>query len=67
LWNALGFPLQQNQLSRIFDWQGSQHDGVYEAEDCRIPTDAEGKREYGDSCESGILSHLPQRVAKVLE
>src|SRR5207248_453193 len=55
-----------NKLPRVADWQSAQYQSVDEAEDCRIGSDAQSQREYGNGRERGAVPHPPHGVSKVV-
>ncbi len=54
-------PLQREQVLRIAHGQRLQHDGVYDAENRGIGTDAQRQRQQRHGSEAGILFRTPNR------
>src|SRR5437667_12744564 len=65
--DAWSHPLQQHQLTRIFDWQRLQHYSVDGAEDGGVRADAQSQSQNGDNRESRAAPQLTQPVARVLD
>jgi hypothetical protein len=57
---------QPDELRGIFEGQGAEQDGVYDAEDRGIGADAEGKGKDGDDGEAGRFCEHAQGKSEVL-
>jgi len=59
--------LENYEVLRIAHGQRAQHDGVDQAEDCGIGSDAEGERNDCEGGKAGTLAQHAQAVADILK